>query len=110
MNERQRIALAMEDSFLRTYFGDNAGLLDFARRLIFVDEDKESLRELNRAVKRFGDKDADTIIRRINREGRFFKNQEDKDSGGDVVKAVGVLVVMMAWVAVVFAFFVLDWL
>jgi uncharacterized protein YjgD (DUF1641 family) len=66
--ERKEIAKNMEQKFLETYFGSNEEILKIAKKLIFALDDKEVLRELNKAVSILGMSDPDPIVTKFNRK------------------------------------------
>lgn len=66
--KRHQLADSIESQFLKTYFGTNPQIVDFAKTLIFGDKKKAAL-ALNEAVRVLGDKsDSGKIIRNIARE------------------------------------------
>ncbi len=68
--QRREIAAELEESFLQTYFGTNAQILDYARELISIGA-KPAAKELNRAVTVLGNAvDPDMVISRIRH--KFF--------------------------------------
>jgi hypothetical protein len=67
-SRRAELAASMEQDFLQRYFGKNKEILGFAGRII-EQGNKAAARELNNAVRVLGnDLDAETVIRRIDRE------------------------------------------
>ncbi|MDB5578341.1 MAG: hypothetical protein JWR80_3517, partial [Bradyrhizobium sp.] len=70
-SERREIASNFEEIFLRTYFGKNPKVLDFARNLIDGGH-KAAAKELNRAISVLGDDIDDRIlVGRI--QSKYFK-------------------------------------
>ena len=66
--ERKKLAKNMEQKFLETYFSSNEAILQIAKKLIFVHDDKELLRELNKAVSILGTSDPDPIVTKFTRK------------------------------------------
>jgi len=65
--DRHKVARSLEDEFLRLYFGADAKILAFARRLIAAGN-KIAARDLNKAVSVLGaNPNADVVISRIKR-------------------------------------------
>jgi len=65
---RHEIARVIEREFLKTYYGNNQNILDYAKRLI-RNRNREVALKLNQAVKLFGDEvDADVIIDKLEQE------------------------------------------
>jgi curved DNA-binding protein CbpA len=67
-DKRKEIAELLEQNFLKSYFGNNQRILDFAKKLI-AKRRKDAARELNKAVRFFGDRiDAERVIHKINED------------------------------------------
>lgn len=89
-SDRNEIANGMIDAYLKTYFGKDERILDFAKYLLKKDQ-REAARELNKAVKLFGKGiNASKVISIIKSEyklekpednGEFSNNSESAKSG-----------------------------
>ena len=67
-NKRHQLADTIEEKFLKTYFGTNSQIVDFAKILILAGNKKAAL-ALNEAIRILGDKaDASNIIIKIRRD------------------------------------------
>jgi curved DNA-binding protein CbpA len=72
-SRRHQIADALENNFLRRYFGTNATIIEFARELI-KNGNKKAAKELNRAVTVLGsDGDPNLIIGRVRGNNVLFR-------------------------------------
>jgi curved DNA-binding protein CbpA len=65
--KRDEMAIALEQNFLESYFGKNPRIVEFARKLIYQGH-KKAARELNKAVRLFGEEiNAEIVIAKINK-------------------------------------------
>ncbi|MDC1268329.1 DnaJ domain-containing protein [Gammaproteobacteria bacterium] len=82
---RKAIAEQMEREFLENYFGKNSQILRISKEIIFELNDKELLRELNRAISILGTSDPAPIINKFDtilvvEKNRRWENQDKENT------------------------------
>lgn len=66
--DRASLAMHLETAFLKTYFGENPGIVDFARELVLAGN-KNAAKALNEAVRVLGSSiSSDVVINRIRKD------------------------------------------